>query len=232
MKKIIICIILTIILTTSSHANNITANAKTDYNIAKTLFLNKNYEKSTFIFYKIILQHNQYNNYVKKSKLYLILTKYNLNKLNAAKTDVKSFTKMYNESKYLNYAFYIHAAINYKISNNILFKSLPLKKFKRDQTKTQKSLNILKKMNSTQTKNLKIKKLKKKLKNELRNNVLYITKYYLKKKLYITALNRTPIQEKTKSKHFFCNTFITIKSYNELFLNKISKHILEYTKNI
>ena len=139
---------------------------------------------------------------------------------------------MYNDTKYLNYAFYMYAAVNYKISNNILFKLLPLKKFKRDQTETHKSLNILKKIQHNAIKNLKIKTVKKKLKNEIKKNTLYITTYYLKNKIYITVLNRTHIQQKTYNKKLFHNTFIAIKAYNELFLNKISKHLLEYTKNI
>lgn len=232
MKKIITCLILTIILTTHSHANNIINNTQIDYTIAKFLFLNKNYEKSTFIFNKIILQNNQYNSYVKKSKLYLILTKHNLNKLNAAKTDIKHFITMYNDTDYSNYAFYIYAAINYKKSNNILFKLLPLKKYKRDQTETQTSLNILKKIQNSDIQNLKLKNVKKKIKNEIKNNALYITHYYLKNKSYITTLNRTNLQKQTETKDIFHNTFITIKSYNELFLNKISKHLLDYTKNI
>lgn len=232
MKKIITCIILTIILTTHGHANNITNNTKIDYNIAKFLFKNKNYEKSTFIFNKIILENNNYNSYVKKSKLYLILTKYNLNKLNSAKIDIKHFIKMYNDTNNLNYAFYIYAAINYKTSNNILFKILPLKKFKRDQAETQVSLNILKKIKHNKIKNFKIKHIKEKLKNEIKNNALYITKYYLKNKLYITVLNRTNLKQQTHKKNLFYNTFVATKSYNELFLNKFSKLLLDYTKNI
>lgn len=232
-KKIInftiICI--TIIYITSFNITK--ADYITDYFIAKNLLTQKQYELSMQLFYKIIINNIASQKIIKKSKLYTTIINHKTKKNKLAITNINNFIKTYKTNKYINYAYYIRSILNDIKQKNIILSTLKAKKYLRDQSLNEKSIKDLKLIKNN-SKNLKLKKITKKkietLKNQIISHKIAISKYYIKRKLYKPSINR--INEIKINKHLNKKTtykalYIKIKSYNELFLNKKSKKIIQ-----
>jgi len=202
------------------HAND----NKIDYFIAKNLFSQKQFVKAYFLFNNLVINNYPYDKYTQKSKLYMILIKYKLGKFSSAKMELKNFIKFYENSKYINNACYLYSIVNYNFQKNTLEYFFPFNRFKRDQSYTKKSIRFLKKVLNDKY-NIKINNEINILKNELKKHDFYIINYYLKKKMYLSVINRVNIDMDYKNNYFL------IKSYNELFLDNISLNILNKIKN-
>ena len=212
-----------------------TANAngnKVEYFIAKKLYLQKQFVKSYFLFNNIVINNYPYNKYVQKSKLYMILIKHRLGKLNSAKMELRNFIKLYENSKYIDYACYLYAVINYDMQKSVIEHIFPLDRFKRDQTYTQKSIRFLKKIISEKYQN-KIDYEVSILEKEYKKHHLYVANYYLKKKLYVAVINRMNIENEIEliTDMDYKRIYILIKSCNELFLENVSENILTKIEN-
>lgn len=227
---------LTIISTTIIYItifNTAKANYIIDYFIAKNLLIQKQYELSMQLFYKIITNNKTPQKLIKKSKLYTIIINYKIRKNKLAITNTNNFIKTYKTNKYTNYAYYIRSILNDTKQKNIILNTLKTKKYLRDQSLNEKSIKDLNLIKNS-SKNIKLIKTTKKkiktLKNQIINHKIAISKYYIKRKLYRPSINR--INEIKINKHFnkkikYKTLYIKIKSYNELFLKEKSKKIIQ-----
>jgi len=232
-KQIILYITIILLLTYSNIIYAIPNENKLDYIIAKKLFIKQQYDKSQYIFNKIIIKNHPHNKYSQKSKLYKILIKKNQNKQKLAKIEIKDFIKLYHSSKYINHAYYIYSVINYNTPTNIITNLPNFKKSQRSQHQVKKSIKMLKNITNKKY----FEKLTKEiiyLENETKKHDIYIAEYYLKKRHYITVINRMNINTNFTpiNRHDYKKIYLTIKSCNELFLQNISKNILINLKKI
>lgn len=232
MKRIIL--ILTLLL-----SFNLTLKAKNyelNFFIAKKAFFLKNYEKADYYFNKIIYNNNPNNKIVKKSRIYLILIKYKEKKYKKVINNVKTYTKIYKNDKYIDYIKYINSIIYNNNINNSIYNILAKNKHKKDQLFIKKSYQDLNKLvNKINDIKLKEKIIKKIIiiKNNLIKNELHILNYYIKKRNFISLINRTRniktinLEKLIKYKI----KFIKIKAYNELYKNNLSENLINNLKN-
>lgn len=209
-------------------------NYKTDYFIAKKLFNIKEYDKAAFVLKKIISENNKNNKYVKKSKIFTILIQYKKNDLENAKYNITNIAKLLKNSKNYDTALYLKAIIYFNLNNNYLQKIFNIKRYQHEQTLQYKSMLAFQKIKNHFKYDKKIKKNLKIVKNELELHRLHLGIFYIKKKAYIATINRLDITKKNlkiKKIHDYHRMFLILKSYNELFLDKISKNILIHLKN-
>ncbi len=233
MIKNIICILITLtLLITTAQAKDY--NTKTTYFIAKKLFSEKNFEKSEFLLKKIISENSIENKYTQKSKILITLLQYKIKNIELAKNNIIILSKNYKQHKEYDTILYLKAIIYFNLNNNYIQKILGIKKYNHDQTFQYKAVSALKKIKNTEMFSKKIKNNIKTIKNQINMHKINISYFYFKKKAYIATIKRLTLLDKKikiKNKTDYQNFYLLLKSYNELFLDKISEKTLTYLKN-
>lgn len=207
---------------------------KTEYFIAKKLFNNKEYSKSEFML-KNLISENEYNNkYVIKAQILKALIEYKKNDIENAYTTIKTIQKTNDKPNYYKKILYLKAIIYYNSNNkNYIQKILKLNKNKNDQALKIKALLALQKIKTDPIYFNHIKNNIKIIKNEINQYRINICKFYIKKKAYISVIKRLESKDsdiKMKNADDYHTTYLILKSYNELLLDKISKKILNKIK--
>lgn len=231
MIKTIILILTTFFLTCVNAKNY--AN-KTDYFIAKNLFNNKEYSKSEFMLKNLISENERNNKYVIKAKILKALIEYKKNDIESAHTTIKTIQKINENSNYYKKLLYLKAIIYYNNDNkNYIQKILKINKNKNDQALKIKALLALQKIKNDKIYFTHIRNNIKIIKNEINQYRINICEFYMKKKAYISIIKRLESKDlniKMKNTNDYHTTYLILKSYNELLLDKISKKILNKIK--
>ncbi len=196
--------------------------------VAKKLFQKKKYIKSEFLFQKVIARNCKHNDYSDKSKLYLSLMKYKKKQTDIAEAELNIFINSNLNSKYTHQAHFLYAIVNYSSAEKkALQKIIITNKTQKDQVKTIFSLKILEAMLPREHQKIVNERILK-LKNDIKRHEIYIAKFYLVRKAYISAANRINLDSlsEIKNEYDFKKVFILIKALNELYLSDIAKAIL------
>lgn len=207
---------------------------KTDYFIAKKLLKNKNYIKADFILKNIIKENNKNDKYTIKAKILKTLIHYKKNELDQAKYNIDTISKFSKKEKKYNMILYLKGIIYYNFNINFLQNIFKIKRYQHEQTLQYKSLLAFKKIKNEIKNTTKIKTNIKIIRTELSLHKINLGKFYINKKAYIAAINRLDNKNKLikiKENYDYQKAFLILKSYNELFLDKISKNIFKNIKN-
>lgn len=202
-------------------------NEKTNFFLAKKLFNYNEFNKSEFILKNLLIESKKNNKYMIKAKLLKILINYKKNNLDIAKHNILQLNTL--NKKCYTEILYLKSIIFYNLNVSFFQKFFKIKNYKHDQTYKIESLIILKKLKNLIKNNNDIKINIRYIKNNLILKNLEISSFYIKKKIYLAALNRLKI-EHIHTENDCKSLFLILKCYNELFLNNLSKKLLENIK--
>lgn len=194
-------------------------------------FSEGNYLVSNYFFSKIIRKAGVRTEFCDKARIYIglsYLIRGKIKKANKISKNIYS-TKYLLCPKDLNAARIFKAMVLHYSTSNFL---LRINRYKADTTSLRRAFNSLSKINIkvVSKKYLPLLDLfKYKFDVEIKKNKLYIAEYYFKRGAYLSVIKRLHHYiHNCKDKYDFYNNYLLIRSYNELYLSRISEKLLSF----
>lgn len=194
-------------------------------------FLKGDYVVSNYFFSRIVVGAGVRTEFCDKAKIYLGLSYLIRGKIKKASKMAKVIysTKYLLCPKDLNAARIFKAMVLYYSTSNFL---LRINRYKADTSSLRRAFNSLSKVNIkfVAKKHLPMLNLfKYKFDVEIKKNKLYIAEYYFKRGAYLSVIKRLHHYiHNCKDKYDFYNNYLLIRSYNELYLSRISEKLLSF----
>ncbi|MDB6096032.1 MAG: outer membrane protein assembly factor BamD [Francisellaceae bacterium] len=198
--------------------------------------------------YEALETHYPYGEYSDKGQLRLIYAYYKQGEGIEALAAADRFIRLYPNHPEIDYVYYLKGLVHFDQNMSFMFKHLPLDRSLRDPAEALEGIQAFDEFLQRFPNSQYVKEAKSKIhsfRNQLANHELSIAEYYLKRKAYLAAINRSNniVMHYSNTEAYPKALAILVKSYRALkstsqemvFLNKLKKEFknsLEYNSVI